>query len=897
MAIRKHVKYRGRYASSTFNKVQQLLAGVNGVLNGGETSTSGPTVTIQPLTFIQNGLIVDSDGTLTATLPGSLQAPYFVAVTSSSSVENLAEIITPTFVKRPQDADANTVLVAEWDGQEWRPLPKLQLEEIVVAEQLKMRELDFEGVANGFDVVDGGATLDVDPGTAIATDGSLVRKTESVSLAKGSADTDGFLRIDEVVLRKPLDSSVRVADIRSLPGPAFDDGGAANADIGALSLGAGGLDETAAKLIQDPSTEDFYFLFLEGTPGPTADLQLRTDSISLTAPTAAVTLVTDLTAFDAVLNPAGSIDLIYVRSTNLYHKRVDTSGATLIAESAIYTGTDIIDNPKVVAIPQAGDYYLHIVFEREISGSQRDIGYVRLSDVAAVETAYQTLATLADILVNPSIAKDDDDTLLFLAFENSGTQRVYLRTYDASTAAALAAPTQLGASLELQNEVWNLNTLSLMASSGATEPKVVRTAFKETYVFWRHLKGVGQYGIAAYSPAFKANVGYKSVMRELATPGELVTGFAVACDELSNAYFTLSEGGNVWKAAGLRMQTAELFGSGLALTPAPTADDHQLIYSSRGFLLHSYNSTGGQQVYIRKTTAAPQQTLRDRSLAPSDVSLARHRVDDNQLSVSGTALEEDDTIRRLYEFHNVYASGGVATWGIAAANTLVLVAALELRFFNRTGVYTVPANGPGGLSIPVNSVCYVQIPDDDSTSNLTLQVREMGSGLLDRHNRNVFPLFWNLGGNLYMRFAPWRADGGGETVIIGEGMSQEALDWLGMPSVNPDASNHAYTSALYINQNDGYNAAIGKLDAAIGAGSIPNGSEPIGAGQDSLVVLFSPPRALNTFKVRATWENTVDTDPQMQPLIVTAKTLSTFTLRWPAPTDSANYKISWSLSD
>jgi len=58
---------------------------------------------------------------------------------------------------------------------------------------------------------------------------------------------------------------------------------------------------------------------------------------------------------------------------------------------------------------------------------------------------------------------------------------------------------------------------------------------------------------------------------------------------------------------------------------------------------------------------------------------------------------------------------------------------------------------------------------------------------------------------------------------------------------------------------------------------------------------ISPPIAFTStnYVVVATMADYVDSNPQFQPLTVTSKTLSSFTVSWNAPTQTANYRISW----
>lgn len=65
------------------------------------------------------------------------------------------------------------------------------------------------------------------------------------------------------------------------------------------------------------------------------------------------------------------------------------------------------------------------------------------------------------------------------------------------------------------------------------------------------------------------------------------------------------------------------------------------------------------------------------------------------------------------------------------------------------------------------------------------------------------------------------------------------------------------------------------------------------AGNTSLVVTLSIPMTSTNYAVLAMLQDTVDAFTQFQPVIVTNKTLTTFTVKWNAPTDSPDYTITY----
>lgn len=808
MSIYKSVPAKAPYNHQTFNNNNNLLVGGNGVLAGGLVTTSGSAVTIQPLSWIQNGLIVTSDQPLTGTLPPSFSGTYFIAVTSSSDLQNTAEVITPTFVKRPEDVSAGTVLVAEWDGQEWRQLPLLSSEGIVQGLKTKTIVEGLVGISSGFDITQDSSHIYITPGAANATDGSLVAKQVATTLTKVAVDADGLDRIDEVVLRKPADSPTRIAALQYLVAPTFNAGGTVQLFT---TKSASAVATQAARILNSLTSDALYLFVGEGT-SPSVTLKYLTAPNATTTPTAVGTIATGVDTYDAILNPDGSIDIVYVKGTNLYYQRISVLGVSIYAEVAVYTNLSAITNPKLVSVSSGSGYFLHVVFERVVSLSQRQIGYVRLSSANTVETTFQVLVDLSATLKNPSLAKDDDDAVFFLAFENQDTGAAFLRTYDTSTVTATSPPLQVGLPITLQDNTYDLSTSMLLATTGATNPVVRHTANKETYVFWRHNKGSGVYGIAVYNANYINTFGYKALVKDLYAPSENVDQFYVSTDALGTAHFLLREAG---AAGAVNLRLSDFVVSEVQLVLAAACTDVSTKFNSMGSLVHSYGtSTPGTS--ILKSTAGTITTMRDRYLPPTDVYFAHYRNSDGVISVAGTALEEDPSIRRLYEYGNLFAATGSVTWGGTATHLLVINAALTIHGFNRRSTYTIAANSPGGINIPDGSLCYVNLPDADNGATLTLEVIPFGKGMLDRYGRTAIPLFWSIAGVLYTKFAPYRLEAGGETIIVGQSLTTAERTWLGLPTT-PDPTNHAYSSDVYVTQSMDYNEAIGALDAAAAA--------------------------------------------------------------------------------
>jgi hypothetical protein len=292
-------------------------------------------------------------------------------------------------------------------------------------------------------------------------------------------------------------------------------------------------------------------------------------------------------------------------------------------------------------------------------------------------------------------------------------------------------------------------------------------------------------------------------------------------------------------------------------------------------------------------------TLQKQLITPSDVNLAYYRASDGALAVADTSLGDSTVVRRLYEFIHVFCATGSISWG-TPTNTLI-TSAITIQFLSRESTYTVSATGGGGVVIPSGYAWYVTIPDADKPATLTGHTTKIGTGFLDRAGKLEFPLFWNLGGTLYSSFAPFNFGEGGSGSVGGV-LSDEMIEWLGSGSAIPDPTNHGYTSTNFILQSDDLPTAIGKLDAAIADGDtfaakFNDALIPLTLGNTSVVVTFGTPRGAATYRLFAQLENTTDATPMIQPVEITAKATTGFTVSWPAPLDSGNYILDYLLKD
>jgi hypothetical protein len=82
-------------------------------------------------------------------------------------------------------------------------------------------------------------------------------------------------------------------------------------------------------------------------------------------------------------------------------------------------------------------------------------------------------------------------------------------------------------------------------------------------------------------------------------------------------------------------------------------------------------------------------------------------------------------------------------------------------------------------------------------------------------------------------------------------------------------------------------------DLGLYTSAYQNGSASIANGATSKSITFATPFASTSYAVNANILNTTDATPQAQPLVITAKATTGFTVSWPDATDSANYVLEY----
>ncbi len=116
--------------------------------------------------------------------------------------------------------------------------------------------------------------------------------------------------------------------------------------------------------------------------------------------------------------------------------------------------------------------------------------------------------------------------------------------------------------------------------------------------------------------------------------------------------------------------------------------------------------------------------------------------------------------------------------------------------------------------------------------------------------------------------------------------------------VNPEYQTVVVTNKTASGFTASWNSALDtsnyKLDYIVPGVAQPQIAQvAIGSGVTSITVTLPIAMTTTSYVVLPNMVNTVDANPQFQPLVLTAKTTTTFTISWDHPTDTANYFLAY----
>lgn len=89
---------------------------------------------------------------------------------------------------------------------------------------------------------------------------------------------------------------------------------------------------------------------------------------------------------------------------------------------------------------------------------------------------------------------------------------------------------------------------------------------------------------------------------------------------------------------------------------------------------------------------------------------------------------------------------------------------------------------------------------------------------------------------------------------------------------------------------DGFEAVA---ETELVTAQVKHGPTAISNGASSVAVSFASAFDDTSYDISAVFQNTTDSNPDFQPVTITAKSASGFTATWNSPVPTANYKLAW----
>jgi hypothetical protein len=527
MTVKKSFGYgnASRYNSATFNANNDLIFGRNGTLGIGDIFNSGADVIFEDIVFIQNGIIVQKIGQVSETFPVNLPVPFYLTATvpDSRQIDN----ITWSFVRRPQDIGSNTVLIAEYDGDEWRKLPSLSIDGIHkhrLVEAIAYQNLGFN---TGFVFSPNPAftTYELSGGVVTDKSGVLVEKLQATTFTALDADTE-YDRYDALFWRRPQDNVNRIGTLELRPGPTFS--GASIVQNHLTTVGTGTNVNSQPKIINF-SDNTFALFWLENysTNGVIKGIKYDVDRTSVLV--TETTFDSEVFEFDAIVDKDDNIMLTFIKGGNLYREKLNSS-LSVTASSTVIDGLVNDVRQPTVRTDFIGNFY--ITFLYEVGPGVETPYLIKLNTGGSIIFPSKRLLTSANNYTKVHFDVSQD-FLVFVAFENATTGKIEHGVFDEFGVALSASPTVIS-----NDTLYGLTTLT----GAARNPHVHIAENNELYISFEQNKGAGQYGIAFFSPIYQEKFEVDAILKDLDSSSENFTNHTFYLDWSNHAHILASDG-------------------------------------------------------------------------------------------------------------------------------------------------------------------------------------------------------------------------------------------------------------------------------------------------------------------------------------------------------------------
>lgn len=487
MAIDKINGFKAPYRSSTFQKQANSLVQQNGVVTmDGQVSESGGDITVPPFSFIQNGLIVKKDNIQIISAP-STPSPFYLTVTAATPA-NLDDL-SFQFSKSPDDISDNEVVIAEYDGEEWRTLPFLSIKGIYDDVKTSYADFDLIGPFSGLITSYNSPNFENSPGVIVDKTGARKKLTETVLFPEIGNDPEAtWGRVDRVLYRRPIDDPKRIGVRKLITGGTYDSGGPSKKPDVEIFTNATGPKNVVKSLIDSNNEAIVLSSVGYGTSFGVNFKKYNDSRASQIVSEFSLTESLTVPVFDAVIDDDDNFHIIYINGENLEYQGFDSIGTTIGPAVVLDNSAKLKDNPKITIDPDNNN--LFVVYEREEGISNLQIQFIKLTLLGSLVTGPVNLTGSISNLKNPSISVNND-LWVYVAWDEPSLGKVFYQDFD-----DIGVPLNGSTPILVSGATDQIGGGTLV--DAANSPQIIATDSKQLVIAFLQDRGGSNFGISIW---------------------------------------------------------------------------------------------------------------------------------------------------------------------------------------------------------------------------------------------------------------------------------------------------------------------------------------------------------------------------------------------------------------
>jgi len=306
--------FRAPYRSLTFRNQADTIITRNGILSmEDDVYESGGDIKIPPYVFTQEGLLVEVDIETSVNIPPDITSPYYLTVNAITSAQT--DDLSYQFAKAPGDVSPTEVIIAEYDGGEWRHLPFVSIDAQIRYHEQNNIDLEKIGPQQGLFTTFSGGNFNNSPGVVHDSQGLKTVLDEEFVTPPVADDPDGWERVDRMIYRRHADDEHRIGVRKYVVGGNYTTGIETLHLTSFLTASPGDPLTFVRTLINDNNEA---LIFISEGYGNTFEVKYTKYSSDRTSVVEALTPLVSSNSqyFDVGLDPNGEIQIAFVAGNN-----------------------------------------------------------------------------------------------------------------------------------------------------------------------------------------------------------------------------------------------------------------------------------------------------------------------------------------------------------------------------------------------------------------------------------------------------------------------------------------------------------------------------------------------------------------------------------------------------